>query len=227
MAELTLDERVNAILDEMRKQFIVEWLPLAWRGCRRFMRCDILLDDLRQEAVVGLIRAVDAYDPAKGPFLPYASKTINYQLRAMCADQMRPCRITYHVNALIVKVRKAISALNRRGIWNPSDLLISEQSGLMLKQVVTALSVDWQWHRVPSGDFPMPEPEEVEPIDVRELLAPLDPNQQNFLIQRYGLDGQPRRLLKDIAKSEGVTKECIRKRQAKALAAARQGVAGR
>ncbi len=220
MAELTLDERVNAILDELRNQFIVEWLPLAWRGCRRFMRCGILLDDLRQEAVVGLIHAVDAFDPAKGPFMAYASKAINHQLTDMCADQMRPYKITRHVNDLVNKVHRAVKALNQRGVWNPSNLLISEQSGLLLKQVITARSVDRM--RVPSGDFPESEP--VEPIDVQELMALLDPDQQDLLVQRYGLDGQPGRLLKDIAHNEGVTRECIRKRQNKALAAARQGV---
>ncbi len=152
--------------------------------------------------------------------MAYASKAINHQLTDMCADQMRPYRITRHVNGLIIKVSKAIKALNRRGVWNPSNLLISEESGLLLKQVAVARSLDRM--RVPGQDFP--EPEQAEPIDVREILAPLSPDQQDLLIRRYGLLSQPKRHLKDIADAEGVTRECIRKRQSKALAAARQGL---
>ncbi len=220
MPEPTLDEIVNRILDERRQQFIVEWLPLAWRGCRRFMRCGILLDDLRQEAVVGLIHAVDAFDPNKGSFMAYASKAINHQLTDMCADQMRPFKITRHLNTLILKVNRAIKALNQHGIWNPSDMLIAEQAGLLLKQVVRARSVDRM--RVPSGDFPMPE--EPEPIDVREILALLNFDQQDLLIQRYGLFDQPKRRLKDVAVAEGVTKQYIQIRHKKALAAARERI---
>ncbi len=202
-----------------RECMILQWLPFAWRCCRRFMRCDILLDDLRQEAVVGLINAVDGFDPARGPFMAYASKTINHQLTDMCADQMRPYAITHHVNALIIKINRAVEALNRRGIWDPSNMLISEQSGLLLKQVVRARSVNRM--RVPSGDFPMPE--EPEPIDVCELLAPLSADQQDLLIQRYGLAGHSPVRLSDLAAAEGVTRECVRLRQDKALAAARRG----
>ncbi len=203
-----------------RENMILQWLPFSWRCCRRFLRCGILLDDLRQEAVVGLIDAVDGFDETQGSFMAYASKAIHHQLLDMCAKQMRPFKITHDVNTLVIKVNKAIRALNERGIWDPSNLLISEQSGLSLKKVARARSVDRM--RVPSGDFPMPE--EPEPIDVHELLAPLDPDQQNLLIQRYGLMGHSKQRLKDIAGLEGVTRECISKRQDKALAAARQGL---
>ncbi len=200
-----------------REAMILQWLPLAWRSCRRFRRCGILLDDLRQEAVVGLISAVDMFDSVKGPFMAYASKTINHHLTDMCANQMRPWRVPNYLNNRIRKVRKAVMDLALKGIYDPSPLLLSEQSGLSLKMVATALSVERM--RVPSDDFPMAE--EPEPIDVAELMSPLNLDQQNLLIQRYGLYGQPVMRLNDVAAVEGVTKECIRKRQDKALALAR------
>ncbi len=200
-----------------RENMILQWLPFSWRCCRRFRQCGILLDDLRQEAVIGLIHAVDQFDSAKGAFMPYASRAINRQLMDMCADQMRPYAITPHVNKLVIKVNRAVKEMNQRGIWNPSNLLISEQSGLNLKQVIRARSVDRM--RVPSGDFPEDEP--AEPIDVNELLDPLDPDERGLLIQRYGLAGQPPLRLSDLASAGGVTRECIRKRQEKVLDAIR------
>ncbi len=200
-----------------REAMILQWLPLAWRSCRRFRKCGILLDDLRQEAVVGLISAVDGYDLTKGSFISYASTAINHHLFAMCAEQMRAYRIPNYLNNWVVKVRKAMMALRRKGIFEPSPLLLSEQSGLSLVRVIKALSVDWR--RVQDDDFPMAK--DVEPIDVAELMAPLNLDQQNLLIQRYGLYGHPVMRLNDVAAAEGVTKECIRKRQDKAIAMAR------
>ncbi len=210
---------------ETREEMILRWLPLAWRGCRRFRRCGIQLSDLRQEAVVGLILAVDGYDAGKGPFMPYASKSINHQLLEMCANQMRPYRLTNHVNNLVNKVRKTVEALNRKGVWNPSSVLISEQSGLSMPKVIRALSVDRA--RVPGN---MLEASEDVALDYREdlatevmtALAPCSPDQQALMTARYGLGGRPPKLLKDLAATAGITREAVRNRQLKALAAARR-----
>ncbi len=89
-----------------RERMIVQWLPLAFKGCRKFSKTGILMDDLRQEAVVGLIHAVDKYKPGRGNFQPYAARTITNQLRDMCGEQMRIYRVPAWLNKLACKVRK-------------------------------------------------------------------------------------------------------------------------
>ncbi len=170
--------------------------------------------------MVGLILAVDGYDAAKGPFIIYASRAINHRLLSMCAHQMRPYRIPNYLNTIILKIRKSMRELRLRGIFEPSNSIISEQSGLSLYQVDKALPL-MGWLRVPSNGFLSSE--EAEPINVGELFAPLGPDEQNLLNQRYGLDGRPPLTLRDIAGAEGVTRECIRKRQQRALDKVRQG----
>ncbi len=201
-----------------RDDFIVQWLPLAWQGCRRFMKTGILLDDLRQEAVVGLILAVDTFDPDRGShFLPYAAKSINNHLRSMCAKQMRAFKIPNYLNNWVIKVRRAVISLRLKGIVNPSWSLLSEQSGLSLDQVARVFSVSWV--RIPLTDHPGVE--EDEPIDLRDILSPLSIDQQDVLIMHFGLLGERAHSLRQLAAAEGVTYECIRKREKNALTMAR------
>lgn len=167
---------------------------------------------------MGLINAVDSFDADRGfPFMPYAARVIRNRLRSMCAAQMRQFKIPNYLNNWTIKVRKAVIDLRLKGIVRPSRLLLSEQSGLSLAQVGRALSV--YWLRVPMTDHPGTE--EPEPIDIGEILRPLSLDHQDTLIMRFGLLGKPAHSLRALAQAEGVTYECIRKREKNALTMAR------
>ncbi len=76
-----------------REAMILQWLPLAWKMAGRFRHTNLLFDDRRQEAILGLIHAVDTFDPERGLFKSFASKVICNKLMVMCAEQIRPYRV--------------------------------------------------------------------------------------------------------------------------------------
>jgi RNA polymerase sigma-B factor len=76
-----------------RDRQIEAYLPLVRALARRFAWRGEPLDDLVQAGCIGLIHAVDRYDPARGPFEPYAVPTINGEIRRHLRDRAAVVRV--------------------------------------------------------------------------------------------------------------------------------------
>jgi RNA polymerase sigma-B factor len=93
--------------DLLREEVVEAWLPVAHRIAVRFHNKGESIEDLRQVAAMGLLKAVNNYDPQRGRFEPYAVPTIRGELRRHFRDHMWDVHVPRRVQDLRNKVRLA------------------------------------------------------------------------------------------------------------------------
>jgi RNA polymerase sigma-B factor len=91
----------------LREEVVEAWLPVAHRIAVRFHNKGESIEDLRQVAAMGLLKAVNNYDPQRGRFEPYAVPTIRGELRRHFRDHMWDVHVPRRVQDLRNKVRLA------------------------------------------------------------------------------------------------------------------------
>jgi RNA polymerase sigma-B factor len=125
-----------------RERLILVWLPMAKRLAGRYRRRGEALEDLQQVAVVGLIKAVDRYDPARGhAFASYAVPTINGEIRRHFRDHLWGVHVPRSVQELRNRVRKACQELDGgRTVLMPSVAVLAARTGLSEGEVRTGLA---------------------------------------------------------------------------------------
>jgi DNA-directed RNA polymerase sigma subunit (sigma70/sigma32) len=110
MAALPHDDPARAGL---REQAIEAWLPMAGRLARRYANRGQPFDDLRQTAVIGLIKAVDGFDPARGSdFVSYAIPTILGEIKRYFRDRTWTMRVPRRLQELRVAINNARRSSN-------------------------------------------------------------------------------------------------------------------
>ncbi|WP_316744048.1 SigB/SigF/SigG family RNA polymerase sigma factor [Streptomyces sp. MK7] len=110
LAELPPGRRRDAVRDEI----VEAWLPMAERIAGRFRSRGESLDDLRQVAALGLVKAVDRYDPGRGnAFESYAVPTITGEIKRHLRDHMWTLHVPRRVQDLRKRVRFAQQELSR------------------------------------------------------------------------------------------------------------------
>ncbi|KAF5993533.1 MULTISPECIES: RNA polymerase sigma factor SigF [Streptomyces] len=141
--------------DTLREQIVEAWLPMANRLAGRFRNRGESLEDLRQVAALGLVKAVDRYDPELGnAFESYAVPTVTGEIKRHFRDHMWTLHVPRRVQDLRNRVRFAVQELSgtisgRR----PTVAEIAEHAGMSEEDVraglealesFTALSLDAQ-----------------------------------------------------------------------------------
>ncbi|MFI2640659.1 RNA polymerase sigma factor SigF [Streptomyces sp. NPDC018610] len=100
--------------DALRDEIVEAWLPMAERLAARFRNRGESLDDLRQIAALGLVKAVDRYDPERGhAFESYAVPTISGEIKRHFRDHMWTLHVPRRVQELRNRVRSADQVLSR------------------------------------------------------------------------------------------------------------------
>ncbi|MGW4753080.1 SigB/SigF/SigG family RNA polymerase sigma factor [Streptomyces chartreusis] len=125
----------DAIRDELTKA----WLPMAHRIAGRFRNRGESLEDLRQVAALGLVKAIDRYEPGRGAFESYAVPTITGEIKRHFRDRMWALRVPRRVQDLRNKVRVARRDLTTSDGSNPSVAQIATHTGLTEDEVNTGL----------------------------------------------------------------------------------------
>ncbi|MFD9392409.1 RNA polymerase sigma factor SigF [Streptomyces sp. NPDC060000] len=127
--------------DTLRTQIVEAWLPMADRLAGRFRSRGESLDDLRQVAALGLVKAVDRYDPGLGnAFESYAVPTVTGEIKRHFRDHMWALHVPRRVQDLRNRVRFAGQDLagtvsGRR----PTVAEIAEQAQLSEEDVRTGI----------------------------------------------------------------------------------------
>lgn len=94
--------------DALRQELVKAWLPMAERLASRFRNRGEALDDLRQVAALGLVKAVDRYDPERGSaFESYAVPTVTGEIKRHFRDHMWTLHVPRRVQDLRNRVRFA------------------------------------------------------------------------------------------------------------------------
>jgi len=109
-------ERLAALPDGPEKQHLRDetvraWLPMADRIAGRYRGRGESLEDLRQVAALGLVKAVNRYDPERGPFESYAVPTITGEIKRHFRDHMWILHVPRRVQELRNQVRNALKDL--------------------------------------------------------------------------------------------------------------------
>ncbi|MBV2353047.1 RNA polymerase sigma factor SigF [Streptomyces sp. J2-1] len=134
----TLDEGPER--DALRDELVAAWLPMAHRIAGRFRDRGEAVEDLRQVAALGLVKAVDRFDPERGAFESYAVPTITGEVKRHFRDRMWALRVPRRVQELRNRVRVARRELVQHpGSPEPSVAAIAELTGLTEDEVTAGM----------------------------------------------------------------------------------------
>jgi RNA polymerase primary sigma factor len=200
--------------------------------------------DLINEGNIGLMKAVERFNPKKGAKLStYAALWIRQSIRRALSNQSKTIRLPVHIVDKVHKLHRASIELTEKLGREPSDAELAKRLGMAPAKVtqlrtygVTPASLD-----APIGDEDDSRfsdivqdegamtPYELLRVktmrqEIRQHLKFLAPREAEILTMRYGLDGKEPRTLDDVGKKFKVTRERIRQIQEIALAKLRHRV---
>ncbi|MFF4899585.1 SigB/SigF/SigG family RNA polymerase sigma factor [Streptomyces sp. NPDC001068] len=122
--------------EALRDELVAAWLPMAHRIAGRFRDRGESVEDLRQVAALGLVKAVDRYDPSRGAFESYAVPTITGEVKRHFRDRMWALRVPRRVQELRNRVRVALRELTETpGSPQPSVADLAAHTGLTEDEV--------------------------------------------------------------------------------------------
>ncbi|MGW3290644.1 RNA polymerase sigma factor [Streptomyces sp. NPDC001002] len=237
-SQLALDLDRLVVLGRMAKRRLIEAnLRLVVSVAKRYVGRGLTMLDLVQEGNLGLIRAVEKFDYARGyKFSTYATWWIRQAMSRALADQARTIRVPVHVVELINRVvRVQRRMLQERG-YEPTPEEVADHLDLAPERVSEVLRLAQEpvsLHApvgeeddVALGDL-IEDGDAASPVEsaafllLREhleaVLSTLGERERKVVQLRYGLvDGRPR-TLEEIGRIFGVTRERIRQIESKTL----------
>jgi RNA polymerase primary sigma factor len=233
----TVDQARSA-QKQAKNRFVAANLRLVVSIARRYNRGRMPLIDLIQEGNLGLMKAVERFDHARGyRFSTYASWWIRHAISRALADKGRAVRIPVHMLDTFNRVQKATQALSSRNGHDPSTDELSKETGIATDKLE---KMQGYWTETPfSLDRPVndedgrkfvdfleneniPSPHEtlVQQAwndEVHRLLSTLSPMEARILRWRFGLDDEEELTLKEIGDKYNLSRERIRQLQEQAL----------
>lgn len=224
---------------EAKKALVNANLKLVVNIARKVIHSSKLpMIDLIQEGNIGLMVAIDKFNWKFGyRFSTYASWWIKQAMFKAISEQSHSVRIPVYIQETLSKYSKVKSEMEKENNKNISIDDIAKKMNIDSGKISNYLNAYKKTLSL-EGDFEMQNGSEVKLIDIIEdrsssavneveyeslkkeivlLLKNLKDREQNVITLRFGLDGKEKQTLEDIGKIYGVTKECIRQTEARAL----------
>jgi len=243
--EVELADRISQGDAAARERMICANLRLVVKIATGFAGLGQLeLADLINEGNLGLMRAVERFDPRKGAKLStYAAWWINQAMRRALANQGRTIRLPVHVHSMLYKVRRVAARLAAETGKPPTAAEVAAETGLKESRCEQLLNLECDvtvsYDAEAEGDgggemkgihavrekladeLAVNPAAEVESHGrhalLLELLEELPDREQQILRRRFGLDGLDPETLEVVGERFGVTRERIRQIEAMAL----------
>jgi len=235
--EIELAARIKEGDREARDQMIKANLPLVIKIARVYEGIGVPLLDLISEGNIGLMRAVDRFDPSKGSKLSgYGALWIKQAITQALASQSKAIRLPTHVADKLGKMRRAASRLEEELGREPTDEELAVEVGTTSRQVthmrmaaIRPASLDAQIDGEEIGSYADIIADEkaespCEKLDdkarmgmLRQMIKTLDSREQAVLRSRFELDGEPTKTLEELGEELSLSGERVRQIQKTAL----------
>src|SRR5476649_1869415 len=242
--EVKLARKIKRGDQAARQQMIKANLRLVVKIAHDYANLGLPLLDLISEGNIGLMKAVERFDPAKGGKLStYAAWWIKQSIKRALANQSKTIRLPVHLVDKISKMRRVALQMSEELGREPTDEELAEEVGMASAKVSQLKTVSI---RPASLDAPISDDDTTEfgeivgdeeaqtPFEllrdknlrneVGGLLDVLDDRERKIIFSRFGLDGGKPKTLEEVGKKFGVTRERIRQLQNIALSKLRRAL---